>query len=111
MDNILIVLITGMAVLGAYYLAELITEGVSRPKAAQALLVITSPVDPADVLSVTGPVRRQLPRCQVVANLGGSLPDCPAPVAGLRGVAFVTGDQLHQEVLRQLDLQSAGEDL
>ena len=111
MNSILVILITGMAVLGAYYLAELITEGSSRPKNDEAVLVLTGPIDPAAALSVTASVRRFLPRCQVVVNLGSHLPDQPAPVAGLRGVEFVSSEKLQKAVLRQLDLQSAGEDL
>ena len=47
MNSILVILITGMAVLGAYYLAELFSEGMEKPKNDEAVLVLPVTEDPA----------------------------------------------------------------
>lgn len=74
MNSILVILITGMAVLGAYYLAELFSEGMEKPKNDEAVLVLPGPVTPAQVLEITAMVRQKLPRCQVIAGLGDRVP-------------------------------------
>lgn len=111
MNSILVILITGMAVLGAYYLAELFSEGMEKPKNDEAVLVLPGPVTPAQVLEITAMVRQKLPRCQVIAGLGDRVPDAPLPAAGLRGVDFVACRDLEAAVMRELHLQSPGEDL
>lgn len=106
MNNILVIFITGMAVLGAYYLADLLVEGFEKPKNSEAILVLPGPVSPAQTLEIALAVRRLLPRCQVIASAGEQLPDSPLPTAGLRGVRITEQDHLQQELLRELDLQS-----
>ncbi|MBC5580205.1 hypothetical protein H8S23_01655 [Anaerofilum sp. BX8] len=111
MNSLLVILITGMAVLGAYYLAELFSEGMEKPKNEEAVLVLPGPVSPAQVLEITAMVRQKLPRCQVIAGMGDSVPDAPMPAAGLRGVAFAASCDLEAAVIRELHLQSPAEDL
>ena len=52
MNSVLVILITGMAVLGAYYLAELLTEGMEKPKQNVAILILPEPVDPSRVCEI-----------------------------------------------------------
>ena len=106
MNEILVILITGMAVLGAYYLADLIAWGVEKPKHSEAILLLPGPASAAQALEITLAVRRLLPRCQVIASAGEQLPDPPLPTAGLRGVRITKQDQLQRELLQELDLQS-----
>lgn len=109
MNSVLVILITGMAVLGAYYLAELLTEGMEKPKQNEAILILPEPVDPSRVWEIAISVRRQLPRCQVIAvsRDAGELPPC----AGIRGLKMVPGSRLEEETLRELHLQTAAQDL
>ena len=106
MNSILVIFITGMAVLGAYYLAELLSEGFEKPKNDEAILVLPGPVTPAQTLEIALAVRRILPRCQIIASAGEELPGPPLPTAGLRGVRVIQQAQLREELRRELDLQS-----
>ena len=109
MNSVLVILITGMAVLGAYYLAELLTEGMEKPKQNEAVLILPQPADPSQVWEIAISVRRLLPRCQVIAAARdtGGLPPC----AGLRGLRVVPAGRLEEETLRELHLQSGTQDL
>lgn len=108
MNSILVILLTAMAVLGAYYLADLLTQGLGRPHAQDALLVLPQPVSMAQALDVAAAVRGVLPHCEVIACLAdaAALP----PASGLRGVQFAAAEELGAAVVRALDLQTgAGE--
>ncbi len=106
MNSMLVIFLTGMAVLGAYYLAELLSEGFEKPKQDEAILVLPGPVSPAQILEITLSVRLLLPRCQIVAGTGEQSPDLLLPTTGLHGVRVVGQEQLREELLRELDLQS-----
>lgn len=110
MNSILVILITGMAVLGAYYLAELLTEGLEKPKQNEAVLILPQPADASCVWETAVMVRRILPRCQVIAA-GKGTADQPMPCSGMRGVRILAGDALENAVLQELHLQSGIQDL
>ncbi len=109
MNSVLVILITGMAVLGAYYLAELLTEGMEKPKQNEAILILPEPADPSQVWEIAISVRRLLPRCQVIAASQDA--GTPPPCAGLRGLRVVSADRLEEAALQELHLQSGVQDL
>ena len=109
MNGVLVIFLTGMAVLGAYYLAGLLADGFDSPRKDAALLVLPGPLTMAQAIAITAAVREKLPRCEVIACLAdaGELP----PRAGLRGLRFVGADSLREAAARELDLQTRDREL
>ena len=103
LSGVMLIIVTMFAVLGAYYLSDLLTNCLfRRRKAAEALVVLradTSEQMWAGVLDA----RAALPDTAVVVR-----PQEDAftpPGAGMRGVAFATPDTLAQVVQAQLTVQ------
>ncbi len=100
----ILIIVTMFAVLGAYYLSDLLTNCLfRRRKAAEALVVLradTSEQMWAGVLDA----RAALPDTAVVVLCPQEDAFTP-PGAGMRGVAFATPDTLAQVVQAQLTVQ------
>ena len=104
LSGVMLIIVTMFAVLGAYYLSDLLTNCLfRRRKAAEALVVLradTSEQMWAGVLDA----RAALPDTAVVVLCPQEDAFTP-PGAGMRGVAFATPDTLAQVVQAQLNLQ------
>ena len=87
LSGVMLIIVTMFAVLGAYYLSDLLTNCLfRRRKAAEALVVL---------------------RADTSEQMWAGVLDARAalPGAGMRGVAFATPDTLAQVVQAQLKVQ------
>lgn len=104
LSGVMLIIVTMFAVLGAYYLSDLLTNCLfRRRKAAEALVVLR-----ADTSEQMWAGRAGCTRGFAGHRGGGAVPAggrFTPPGAGMRGVAFATPDTLAQVVQAQLKVQ------
>ena len=76
MNTVLVILITWFAVLGAYFVADMLAGGGDKPYNAAALLVLPQNTDVSDVVELALALRGILPQCEIIAanEKDGGLP-------------------------------------
>lgn len=105
MNAILVILLTGFAVLGAYFLADLLAGG-SKPRCSQpALVVIPAALSAADAAQIFFALREILPQCEFLCEAGEES-DLPATCCGYDHITFAQPGQLEIEAARRVHLQT-----
>ncbi len=101
LSGVMLIVVTMFAVLGAYYLSDLLTGHLLRRKRARPLVVVEAESG-EQLWSGVLDVRAVLPDAPVVV-LCEQREALPPPGAGLRGVAFATPETLGRVVQAQLE--------
>lgn len=106
MNAILVIILTGFAVLGAYFLAQLLSgEGGAGNFHGAAVFVTAKPVTTAQAMDLALALQDFAPRCELLCTLAEG--EGPLPVAGGRfaGITFLPPEELAAETARRLRLQ------
>lgn len=76
MNTVLVILITGFAVIGAYFVADMLAGSGDKPYYASALLVLPQDTNVSDVVELALALRSILPQCEIIAvnEKDGALP-------------------------------------
>lgn len=106
MNAILIILLTGFAVLGAYFLADVLTGSSEIQYTGPAVVAISTPLQAGDAAELTMALRELMPRCEVLCIAAEEDEQMPADCWGYQGVSFVTRERLSKETAARLDLQN-----
>jgi len=103
LDGVMLILVTMFAVLGAYYLSEVLAEALLRDKDARAVAVVAAGDDPAKLWSSVLDVRVRLPRSTVIVV--SDRPELCTLEPGLQDVLFTAPDALGAAVCAALAQQ------
>lgn len=97
LSGVMLIIVTMFAVLGAYYLSDLLTESLFRRKRFQDAVLLVAAQTQEEVWSGVLDARKKLPDAHVVVV-------CPAELQlqplepGMQGVLFATADTLGSTV-------------
>lgn len=101
LSGVMLIVVTMFAVLGAYYLSDVLTACLFRRKKTGNALVVLRAQTGDEVWAGVLDVRAALPEVPVVV-LGADESARRPPKAGLRGVAFATPETLREQIEAQL---------
>lgn len=110
MNTVLVILITGFAVIGAYFVADMLAGGGDKPYNASALLVLPQNTDVSDVVELALALRGILPQCEILAvnEKDGAL---PVHGCGFDSITFAEKETLGDATGEWLHLHGAVNDL
>lgn len=107
MNAILIILLTGFAVLGAYFLAQLLAgSGAQEDYAGPALVVLTRPLTVSEAVDIALELQAILPRCELLCTPLDADAALPFNGGGFECIHFVQKDEFAEEAARRLHLQN-----
>lgn len=111
MNAVLVILLTGLAVLGAYFLADLLSGTGKEKYIGNALVVLCEPATACEAVQLAISLREIMPQCEVLCAPASEEEQLPTQGCGYQGITFVPQDHLIQEAARRLHLQTDGNPL
>lgn len=97
LSGVMLIIVTMFAVLGAYYLSDLLTQGLFRHKRLQDAVVLVAAQTQEEVWSGVLDTRKKLPDAHVVVLCPPELQLQPLE-PGMKGVLFATTETLSATV-------------
>lgn len=107
LSGVMLIVVTTFAVLGAYYLTELLAQGLSRHRKMPGAVVVLAPGRGGDVWGDVLDVRGRLPDTHVVVLTAGAC-NLQGLEPSMKGVVFATADTVAQAVCEQLCIPRDG---
>lgn len=104
---LMLIIVTVFAVLGAYYLSDLFTASVFRPKHVQRVAVLLGTDHMEDMWNGVLDLRSRMPHTKIIVLCPEETPTCQRLEPSLRDVVFATPDTVGDVVCEQL-LMAAG---
>lgn len=107
LSGVMLVVVTTFAVLGAYYLTELLAQGLARHRKMPGAVVVLAPSKGGDVWGDVLDLRDRLPDAHVVVVTAGAC-NLQGLEPSMKGVVFATADTVGPAVCEQLRIPTGG---
>ncbi|MEG1011639.1 MAG: hypothetical protein RSD27_02370 [Ruthenibacterium sp.] len=102
LGTVMLIMVTLFAVLGAYYLSDLFTAHVFRPKRARRVVILAATDCIEDLWNNVLDLRTRLPHTVILVLCKEGTPTCQRLEASLRDVVFATPQTVGAVVCEQL---------
>ena len=102
MDTLFIIIITGFAVIGAYFIAEIILGGEDLPCKTQAVVILPNSQNISDALRDSYTIRKNMPAAVIIAVADIETEKIPLCGCYFDNVYFVSKEELNSAVYQSL---------
>ncbi|MEG2930809.1 MAG: hypothetical protein RR825_03390 [Ruthenibacterium sp.] len=102
LSAVMLILVTMFAVLGAYYLSDMFTAYVFRPKRLRRLVILQATEGMEEMWNGVLDVRARLPHTEIIVLCKEGAPTCQRLEPSLRDVVFATPQTVGAVVCEQL---------
>lgn len=107
MNGIILIIVTMFAVLGAYFLSDVLTSCIFKGQEVPRAVVLLSSGNLEQMWNNVLEVRQKLPDCEIIVMCSGAMDERERLDPSMRGIYFVTESEVGVMLTARLHLQNA----
>lgn len=102
LSGVMLIIVTMFAVLGAYFLSDILTECIFKKNSAPKVIVVLASNGAEQVWNSVVDAKAKMPDTEIIVLCNSEPARCEAVVPSLRGVSFASSANIGQAVSNKL---------